>query len=1563
MNRKLLPIGLLCLMILCFITDSIYAQDSRPIVRIIYFLPANTQPQKDIDAKLNRLIKNVQKFFADEMERNGFGRKTFLFEADAKGNAVVHHFPGKLRASAGSYGGESGNRAYFAVREEVHKKYDTSQHIYFLFPEFSYQVIGAPGVANIGNGNGGLAMTNNQAYDAIPLTAHEIGHVFGLGHDLRGPYDVMKGGFTDRVTLSYCAAEWLNVHRAFNTDQFSTNTPATIKMLKSSLASPPNTIRLQFEVSDRDGLHQAQLFTNDVGLAACKQLNGRSNTVEFLTTYITPGTHTVNLTLIDNNGNISGKNFPINAKQLLPSSKVVSIPDRNLAAAVREQLGLSRNAPITTHAMLGLTGLYAEQQITDLTGLEHAINLQSLRLDKTATSNLSVLSELTTLQTLHIHDSTISDISALTELTQLGFLSLDSNSISDITPLTGLTQLWYLSLSGNDISDITPVAGFYELTHLYLQNNSISDISALTELIRLQDLSFYSNNISDITPLAGLTQLWRLALDRNNISDITPLAELTQLKELYLSWNVISDLSPLARMTQLRFLGLPNNTISDLSPLQSLTQLQILSLVSNRITDISPLVGLNLPGTQGRTKGLSLEGNLLSYTSIYTHIPAMEKKGIQIGFNTRTPTKLLKISGDSQQVLANVNLPLPFVVEVQDQNNRSFAEVPVRFTVTDGNGKLSSTTTTTDASGRAGTRLTFGANGGTTTVSATVADISQPVQFTATAIPLDLSVDFRDTNLRLKIAETLGKPNDAIITVADMLSLESLTANSSGITDLTGLQYASNLETLTLNNNNLEDLEILTTFTQLTTLSLENNNLSDIAPLAELTQLKTLRLKGNLLNYPSLYTHIPVIQARGTAVSVDNRTPTTLLNISGTHGFTGTRIGGYVKVQDENGIEFWGVPVTFTFTDVSGHVSTVKTTTGQRGTAGGIFTLGSTVGKNTFLASVPEISQPLSFSITGIDANTVVQIPDANLRAKITGTLSKPQGTQLTAGDMLKLLILDARNANIRDLTGIEHAHNLRTLYLGGVAIAGQGWLNSNKISDFTPLGSLVGLGFLSIPSNAISDVSFLTRLTELQTLHLHDNNISDVLPLTGLSKLTTLWLSSNIISDVSPLAELTQLQTLALDDNDLSDVSPLAELTQLTRLMLDNNNISDISDFTKLTQLTELILDNNKFTDISYFAKLTTLTYLSLRNNTISDVSPLVGLNLIGTRGIRIGLYLEDNPLNFASIHTHIPAMQAKGIRVWFDNIAHPEFLLISGDNQTDFGGKLLSSPFIVQVIGTDGKPAPNISVTFTVTAGGGQLTNTTTTTDSTGKAQSVLRLGWTQETNTVRVTAEKIKSELTFTATVIIPETKIMEDVNRDGIVDVEDLVLVAATLGTTLPDGAIPNTDINRDGIVNHEDMELVLDALDPVPAAPATDAQLESLWTAANLQRWIDEAKQITNKTETFLRGIAALEQLVASLLPKETALLANYPNPFNPETWIPYHLSAPAEVTMRIYGVNGVLIRNLALGHQSAGIYEHRGRAIHWDGRNEQGERVASGIYFYSLTAGDFTSTRKMLIKK
>ena len=120
---------------------------------------------------------------------------------------------------------------------------------------------------------------------------------------------------------------------------------------------------------------------------------------------------------------------------------------------------------------------------------------------------------------------------------------------------------------------------------------------------------------------------------------------------------------------------------------------------------------------------------------------------------------------------------------------------------------------------------------------------------------------------------------------------------------------------------------------------------------------------------------------------------------------------------------------------------------------------------------------------------------------------------------------------------------------------------------------------------------------------------------------------------------------------------------------------------------------------------------------------------------------------------------------------------------------------------------------------------------------------------------------------------------------------------------------------------------------------------------------------TVTAEDVKRSRIQLPALVLQELPSETELLRNYPNPFNPETWIPYRLAEDAFVTLTIYNGSGQVVRTLDIGHQVASIYESRSKAAYWDGRNDIGESVASGVYFYTLTAGDFSATRKMLILK
>ena len=171
--------------------------------------------------------------------------------------------------------------------------------------------------------------------------------------------------------------------------------------------------------------------------------------------------------------------------------------------------------------------------------------------------------------------------------------------------------------------------------------------------------------------------------------------------------------------------------------------------------------------------------------------------------------------------------------------------------------------------------------------------------------------------------------------------------------------------------------------------------------------------------------------------------------------------------------------------------------------------------------------------------------------------------------------------------------------------------------------------------------------------------------------------------------------------------------------------------------------------------------------------------------------------------------------------------------------------------------------------------------------------------------------------------------------------------------------PNLTVKYKGEWNLE--ETFREENPDLPAAP--NAQPMFLADYPPFQRLSPEAQAYLLQlleTPNFGQTIMTPE---AWQIPEKTTLLSNYPNPFNPETWVPYQLAQPADVSISIYAVNGKLVRTLGLGHQAAGTYQSRSRAAHWDGKNESGESVASGIYFYKFTAGDFSATRKMLIRK
>ena len=358
-----------------------------------------------------------------------------------------------------------------------------------------------------------------------------------------------------------------------------------------------------------------------------------------------------------------------------PVQAEVSIPDDNLAVAIREALGLPTDAVITADAMLDLTRLEAEGRgIAALTGLEHAVNLTSLNLRGTwvvnefhtnpmfhtnPISDVSPLAALTQLTYLYLGDTAVSDVSPLAALTQLTWLYLDDTAVSDVSPLAALTQLTRLSLIDTAVSDVSPLAALTQLTTLSLLRTAVSDVSPLAALTQLTTLSLGDTAVSDVSPLAALTQLTWLYLDDTAVSDVSPLAALTQLTRLSLIDTAVSDVSPLAALTQLTSLGLGGTAVSDVSPLAALTQLTSLSLSLTAVSDVSPLAALtqltqlSLYRTDvsdvsplaalTQLEGLELRNCPLNAASHQTHIPAIQANGTEVTFDPFKPIHLQQV--------------------------------------------------------------------------------------------------------------------------------------------------------------------------------------------------------------------------------------------------------------------------------------------------------------------------------------------------------------------------------------------------------------------------------------------------------------------------------------------------------------------------------------------------------------------------------------------------------------------------------------------------------------------------------------------------------------------------------------------------------------------------------------------------------------------------------------------------------------------------------------------------------------------------------------------------------
>ena len=573
------------------------------------------------------------------------------------------------------------------------------------------------------------------------------------------------------------------------------------------------------------------------------------------------------------------------------------------------------------------------------------------------------------------------------------------------------------------------------------------------------------------------------------------------------------------------------------------------------------------------------------------------------------------------------------------------------------------------------------------------------------------------------------------------------------------------------------------------------------------------------------------------------------------------------------------------------------------------------------------------------------------------------------------------------------------------------------------PQESLQKLTELELDDEGITDLTGLEHATQLTELDLWDNQISDISPLAQLTQLMELDISRNQISDISPLAQLTQLTELDFNRNPITDISPLRTIFQtvvviepglenekhlsiywedgfqIRRMDFANPHVQDIiTEGTSDVEDIALDITNRKV----YWGNSRDIKRANLDGTGVENV--VTGLYYKGLAlDVSAGkIYWSDSDLKGNIKRANLEGTDIEDvvkIKKWFGNI-----------DLDVAGGKIYWTTYYDHGIwyanldGTDVQNVVNVGgwpTDIALDVADGKIYWMDDLGDKIGRANldgtdvedvvtdifmdgfaldvSAGKIYWAefgsfgrrsggkiQRANLDGTEVQDVVTGLHFpTGLVLNAFTDVTElgqlkgDVNGDGSVNIHDLVMVATNIGQA----GQRATDVNGDEIVDIMDLVLVAGALGGDLAAPAAHPEALRIFTASDIQKWLAQAQHLELKGAASQRGIFFLEQLLAALTLTETTLLPNYPNPFNPETWIPYHLAKDADVTLRIYSVSGTLVRTLTLGHQAAGVYQNRSRAVYWNGKNAQGESVASGVYFYTLTAGEFTETRRMLIRK
>ena len=1242
--------------------------------------------------------------------------------------------------------------------------------------------------------------------------------------------------------------------------------------------------------------------------------------------------------------------------------------------------------------------------LPDLSDLAKLVNLKELWLINCGISDLTILENFTGLERLNLAENNISDVSPLAALTNLKWLKLTNNPITDISPLAGLFQSTNIIAGevaipdrnlrtaieqrlelrhGKDPKSLITLEDMVKLKSLKVVEQGVKDLTGLQYATNLERLEVWDNQISDVSPLKELTHLRTIWLTHNQISDISALTGLINTKELYLSGNPISDLSPIENMRNLSELKLWDCPVYDLSPLAGLTELRKLILAYDyvdipELVDITPLAGLtkmdylvlhgvklsDLSVLAGmiNLKFLIFDGNNVSNVSPLSNLINLEHI-ITWGNPISNFTPLTKLTKLKTINICGSNMTdLSFLA-----GKPELTELYLRSNHIPDVSQLTGLTGIT--------RLDLESN--------MIEDVSPLAELTnlewlkLTDNPIiDFSpltdlfentnivfdVVFPDVNLRAAIAEALGTENtDTVpITLAELVTLTTLKASNRDIKDLMGLEHAINLEEMWISGNPVSDLSPLAGLTNFNGLHAWETSITDLSPLGGLTKLRWLDFGNTPVSDLSPLEDITSLRKLTFyACEINDISPLAELT-----GLTHLAVGGNRKISD----------------------------------ASPVVNLVNLEHLDFHHDSISDL-QPLA----GLTKLKYLNLSDNRLISDVT-----------PLSGLTSLISLHLGQNMISDVSRLAQLTNLTSLELP-----------RNMLTDVSPLAGLINLETLNLRENTIDDFSTLQGLSENTYIVMLNNPGTPIegptiegpwlwmlVPDESLDKTTDLLAeaSGGVVTE-QQIATKGATEGNAVGDNKWT----AHKISSTTNYHKIRNNMKEVLHAFGLSENDETS-DNVLYGCIilgSPHAQETrmlvggeghhkiwlngTLVYDNLSFRKYFDhLKYSAFFPVMLKQGANILLIAVDKGhwitghfgFEEGTEYTLIPP----GVGFSFtttdtDNLlAGDTFSLnLNAENITDLAGWQTDFTFdpnvleAVEVTEGDFLKSEGADTFFqvgTIDNAAGKITGFSSTriaedgVTGTGTLLSVTFMakagGETQVTlenfEFGSITGEIIPS-IPANITITVGEYPAW-DVNQDGKGSVLDLILVARDIGSGTP--ANLRTDVNRDGVINIQDLIIVAQHIGETiggSAAPTIFAIDNNELTPALVHAWIQLAHAEDDGSLAFRQGIENLQKLLASFVPEKTALLSNYPNPFNPETWIPYHLAKPADVSLTIYDVNGAVVRTFALGHQAAGIYQNQSRAMHWDGNNEVGEPVASGIYFYTLSANDFTSTRKMLIRK